>query len=79
MPGINALRRVQIGQHPTDAGATTDFPTTIWRGMGMIDDMRETVFPDENIGVIGGVNRSYVPMLGGEITLEGDATFEQLT
>jgi hypothetical protein len=46
--------------------------------MGLIDDLRETVFPDENIGIIGGVNRSYVPILGGEITLEGDATFEQL-
>jgi len=78
MPGINALRRVQIGQHPTDAGASTDYPTTVWRGMGLIDDLRETVFPDENIGVIGGANRSYVPTLGGEITLEGDATFEQL-
>lgn len=77
MPGINALRRVQIGI--MDAlGGTTDVPTTYWRGMGMIDDTQETTFPDENVGVIGGVNRSYVATKGSEVPLEADATFEQL-
>ena len=44
----------------------------------MLDDTIEVMFPDENIGIIGGVNRSYIAKTGGEISLEGDATFEQL-
>lgn len=76
MPGIFGARKVQIGQ--MDLNGTTDIPTTIWRGLGMIDDLSEPVFPDEHVGVIGGVNRSYIPKTGGEIPLEGEATFEQL-
>jgi hypothetical protein len=36
------------------------------------------VFPPEKIGILGGTTRSYIPKTGGEITLEGVATFEQL-
>jgi hypothetical protein len=46
--------------------------------MGVIADNRETVFSEEDIGILGGTTRSYVPRAGGEIPLEGDATFEQL-
>jgi hypothetical protein len=77
MPGIRALHKVYLGREAL-AGAATDTVTVVWRGTGVMDDNRETVFPDENIGILGGVNRSYVPMTGSEITLEGDATFEQL-
>ena len=76
MPGIRALQRVQISQMALNG--TTDVATTYWRGLGVLDDTLEVVFPDENIGIIGGVNRSYIPKTGGEISLEGDATFEQL-
>ena len=40
--------------------------------------MLETVFPEEDIGIFGGVDRSYIPKTGGQIVLEGVATFEQL-
>jgi hypothetical protein len=77
MPGINALREFNLGT--MDAlGGTTDVPTTVFRGMAMIDDMIEPTFPDENIGIIGGVNRSYIPMTGSEVPIEADCTFEQL-
>ena len=76
MPGIRALQRVQISQMPLNG--TTDIATTYWRGTGVLDDTLEIMFPDENVGIIGGVNRSYIPKTGGEISLEGDATFEQL-
>lgn len=76
MPGVNALRRIQISQMALNS--TTDVATTYWRGTGVLDDTREVMFPDENVGIIGGVNRSYTPVTGGEIALEGDATFEQL-
>jgi hypothetical protein len=77
MPGINALREFNLGTMAT-LGGTTDVPTTVFRGMAMIDDMQEVVFPDENVGIIGGVNRSYIPMTGSEVPIEADATFEQL-
>ena len=77
MPGIRALHKIYLGREGV-AGSTTDTVHTVWRGTGVMDDSRETVFPDENIGILGGVNRSYVPMTGSELTLEGDATFEQL-
>lgn len=76
MPGITALRRVQIGQMPLNG--TTDVPDTYWTGTGVLDDIREVVFPDDNVGIIGGVNRSYTAKTGGEITLENAAAFEQL-
>lgn len=76
MPGINALRRIQISQMALNS--TTDVATTYWRGTGVMDDTREVMFPDENVGIIGGVNRSYTPVTGGEFPLGGNATFEQL-
>jgi len=77
MPGIRALHKIYLGQEAT-AGDAAEVVKTVWRGTGAMDDTRETVFPDENIGIMGGVNRSYVPMTGSELTLEGDATFEQI-
>lgn len=75
--GVTALEKTLIGVEAL-AGATTDTVTTHWRGMGKIKDRREVVFPPERVGVVGGTTRSYIPRTGGEVTLEGDATFEQL-
>lgn len=75
--GVKALRKIQIGQEAS-LGGSTDFASTIWRGSGVLTDNRETSFPSEDIGILGGTTRSYVAMSGGEISLEGDATFEQL-
>lgn len=77
MPGITALKRIQIGTMSA-LGGTTDPASTYWRGTGSIDDLTEVQFPDEHVGVIGGVNRMYIAKTGGEIELEADATFEQL-
>lgn len=78
MPGIYALRRIQIGAMAALNG-TTDIPTTYFRGTGVLDDLSEPVFPDEHVGILGGVNRNYIPKTGGEIELEADgASFEQL-
>lgn len=77
MPGISSLSRVQIGVEAA-AGGTTDPATTIWRGMGALKDNTEVVFPPEHVGILGQTTRSYIPMTGGEITLEGVATYEQL-
>jgi hypothetical protein len=53
--------------------------TAIWRGMGVLDDQRETVFPPEDVGLLSGVDRSYSPKLLAALTMEAvPATFEQL-
>ena len=75
--GIKSLRKVQFGAEAV-AGGTTDIATTVWRGMASLTDNRETTFPEEDIGVLGGTTRSYVAKAGGELSLEGDATYEQL-
>jgi hypothetical protein len=75
--GVTALGNTQIGLEAT-AGATTDAPTTHWRGMGVLKDRQEIVFPPERVGRLGGTTRSYIPRTGGEVTLDGDALFEQL-
>ena len=77
MAGIKALRKIQFGKEVVAGTAVA--ATTIWRGMGTIEDKRETVFPEENIGYLSGVDRSYQPSLAGEISLDSvEATFEQL-
>ena len=77
MAGIKALRIIQLGKEATPGLAVA--ATTKWRGMGTIEDQRQTVFPQENIGYLSGVDRSYVPSLGGAIAFDPiEATFEQI-
>lgn len=77
MPGVTALEKTLIGVELL-AGSTTDAPTTHWRGMGKIKDRLSVVRPPERVGKLGGTNRSYIPRTGGDVTLEADATFEQM-
>jgi hypothetical protein len=76
-PGLKTLRRIQLGQEVT--AGTPVAATAIWRGMGTIEDTRETVFPEEDVGFASGVDRSYVPKVEGMLEMEPvEATFEQL-
>ncbi len=53
--------------------------TTIWRGIGTINDERETAFTEEDIGILSGVDRTYVPKVEAGLTLDNtEATYEQL-
>lgn len=75
--GIKALRQIQTNRESTQGTAGTEF--SIWRGTGTIQDMREVIFPEEDIGIIPGTDRQYVPRKGGELVFdETPATFEQL-
>lgn len=79
MAGVKALRRIQYGQESTAAPGTKVAATGKLRMMGMLQDDRETVFAEETVGVLGGVDRAYCPKLLGSLELEGEATFEQAT
>lgn len=75
--GIRRLRKLQLGLETTAGTAVA--ATTIWRGMGTIEDQREVVFPEEDIGYLSGVDRQYQPKLLGALTMdEVPATYEQL-
>jgi len=77
MAGSRALRKIQIGLETT-AGTNVD-ATTIWRGMGVIHDIRSVIFPKEDVGILGGTDRSYIEAYWTELTLDSvEATFEQL-
>jgi len=75
--GIKALRQIQMSQETTQGTPTSDY--YVWRGVGTLQDSRESVFPEEDIGIFGGVDRQYFPKTGATLEMdEIEATFEQL-
>lgn len=77
MAGVKALRKLQLGLEGTKGTALA--ATTIWRGMGMLEDTREVIMVDEDVGYLSGVNRSYTPKLEARLSMAATpATFEQL-
>jgi hypothetical protein len=77
MPGIKALRKLQMGYENVTGGSVA--ATSMWRGEGTIQNTQEVVHPVEDIGYLSGIDRTYIPALGGELEFsETPATFEQL-
>lgn len=77
MPGVKALRRIQVGLE-TVAG-TAVASTARYRGMGTMQDEREVIFVDEDLGYLTPVDRTYIPRLAATMTWdEAPASFEQL-
>ncbi len=77
MAGIKAARKIQLGKE-TKQGSEAN-ATAIWRGTGTIQDNLTTVFPTEDIGILTGTDRSYIPKLEASLTLDQtEATYEQL-
>jgi hypothetical protein len=47
--------------------------------MGVIHDQRDVIFPAEDVGILGGTDRSYIGSYWSELTLDAiEATFEQI-
>lgn len=79
MAGSRALRKLQLGHETTGAAGTPVAATAKWRGMGTIKDNREVVFPQEDVGYLGGTSRSYIARYWSELSMpEVEATFEQI-
>src|SRR3990167_7836952 len=77
MAGVKALRKIQLGLESTKGTAVA--ATALWRGTGTIEDKREVVFPDEDIGYLSGVDRSYTPKYAAALSFDdAPATYEQL-
>lgn len=77
MAVARTTRKIQLGLETTPGTAVA--ATTIWRGQGTIKDLIEVNHVPENIGAVVPTNRTYIPVLGAELTMaEVPATFEQL-
>lgn len=77
MAGSRDLRKIQLGREATPG--TPVAATTLWRGVGTIKDDREIIFPEEDVGIIGGTDRSALISQMGSLTFDSvGATFEQL-
>lgn len=78
MPGGSRdLRRIQMGQE-VSAG-TGVAATARWRGIGTIKDTRDIIFPEEDVGILGGTLRSALISQMGAISMDAvGATFQQL-
>jgi hypothetical protein len=74
--GSKKSRKIQIGAEGTPGQAVP--ATAILRLNGTIEDETEVIFSEEDVGYLGGTDKSYVGKKGGAITLEGEATFQQL-
>lgn len=76
--GIKALRRIQAGLESTGTAGTAVAATTALRLIGTMEDQREVVFPEEEVGLLGGSDRQYTSKYLAAITTEGELTFEQV-
>lgn len=77
MPGIRGLYKTQFGKETT-LGTETD-ATTYWRGQVLVRPENEIVYAAEDVGVIGGVGRQYVPYKTASLDVaEVECTPEQL-
>src|SRR5512140_2048089 len=76
--GIEALSKVQLGVEAV-AGGTTDPATARWLSdTNMLKDNIVVAHPKQKTGLLGGSTLGYISKTGGEITLMGEATYEQL-
>ena len=77
MPGVKTLRRIQFGKETT--AGTLVAATTRWRGTGLLKDIHEVEETNEEIGIIGGADRTDIVKVGGSVELASSPlTFEQL-
>lgn len=74
--GIKRLRQIQLGAESTPGTPVTC--TTVWRGMGALEDGLELAEQDIDIGLIVGSDLTYIPKLYGKLAMDSVlATFEQ--
>lgn len=77
MAGIKALRKIQMGKETTAGNLVNS--TTLWRGVGVLEDAREIKVVEEDVGYLSGLDRVYIPKLLAKLAMGNTpATFEQL-
>lgn len=66
--GLKKLRKLNFGPESTAGTAVSAAHT--WRGQATIEDTRETVFLEEDVGRLMGYDKTYVPVKGALLVLE---------
>jgi hypothetical protein len=75
--GTKAYRKIQLGIETTKGTETNS--TILWRGTGVPNDDMTLSWPEEDIGYVSGVGRTYVPQkLAGFTFNSTPATYELL-
>lgn len=76
--GRKTLRSIRLRREAANGQRAT--PRYLWRGNGeLIADEREIVNPEEQVGISGGTDRTYIPKLAAGLELaETEATYEQI-
>lgn len=75
--GLKRLKYMQLGEESVKG--TEVAATVLWRGKSMISEDQEFVLPEEEIAVIPGADRSYIPKeMGAVLMEETPVTMEQL-
>lgn len=78
MAGKKRLRKIQLAAEVTP-GTPVTTATAVWLGEGTLEDTSVHEFPPEDVGLMGGRDRSYTPQTGGLLTMDAvPATFEQI-
>jgi hypothetical protein len=79
MSGIRALRKLQFGRHSASDSGDPIAATTIWRGMGTIEDARDLHFIAEDVGILTGTDRTNTSAYNAKLSLDAvPSTYEQL-
>ena len=69
---------MQLGQETTGLAGTAVAADLIWRGYGLLEDLTEVHFVDEEVGYVSGTDRAYIPFVAGKVSMpDVEATFEQ--
>jgi len=76
MGGLYSLSKIQGGVE-SSLGSEVD-ATAIWRFTGFLKDLQKVNKVPEFAGVGPGTGRTNIPEVGGQLKMEGIATFEQL-
>jgi hypothetical protein len=77
--GIKALRQIQMQREVTQGTVSSTDTFYVWRGLGTLEDSRESVFPEEDIGILSGTDRQYFPKLSATLEMdEIELNFTQL-
>lgn len=75
--GVKKLSKILLGAESTSGTAVP--ATTYWRGTGTHEDKRVVEFPDDDVGILMGTDRSLTSKLESQINFdETPATYEQL-
>ena len=75
--GVTKLKKVQLGQEGTPGVSAA--ATALWLGDVKLTDNRTAIYPAENIGYLGQVDRSYIPFTDATADFsEVESNFEQI-